>query len=101
MQRCSGADVLLAHSWDGKPLTREHGGPVRIIMPQYYLWKSAKWVKHIAFLDRDAPGSWEVRGYHNTGDPWKEKDRKSVVSGKSVSVRVDFGGRRILNKNKF
>ncbi len=66
-------DVLLAHSWEGAPITREHGGPVRIVMPQFYFWKSAKWVKHIAFLDRDAPGYWEVRGYHNTGDPWKEE----------------------------
>lgn len=66
-------DVIVAHSWEGAPLTREHGGPVRIIMPRYYLWKSAKWIKRIAFLDRDAPGFWEVRGYHNVGDPWKEE----------------------------
>ncbi|MBS4047245.1 MAG: sulfite oxidase-like oxidoreductase [Alphaproteobacteria bacterium] len=72
LEMFSAADVLLAHSWEGAPLTREHGGPVRIVMPQFYFWKSAKWVKHIAFLDRDAPGYWEVRGYHNTGDPWKE-----------------------------
>lgn len=72
LQMFAAGDVLLAHSWDGAPLTREHGGPVRIVMPQFYFWKSAKWVKHIAFLDRDAPGYWEVRGYHNTGDPWKE-----------------------------
>lgn len=65
-------DVLLAHSWEGAPLKREHGGPVRVVMPRWYFWKSAKWVKHIAFLDRDAPGYWEVRGYHNEGDPWKE-----------------------------
>lgn len=72
MEMFAAADVMLAHSWEGKPLTREHGGPVRVVMPQFYFWKSAKWVKHIAFLDRDAPGYWEVRGYHNTGDPWKE-----------------------------
>lgn len=72
MEMFSAPDVLLAHSWEGSPLTREHGGPVRIVMPQFYFWKSAKWIKHIAFLDRDAPGYWEVRGYHNTGDPWKE-----------------------------
>ncbi|WP_374631973.1 sulfite oxidase-like oxidoreductase [Ferrovibrio sp.] len=68
----SGPDVILAHSWEGSPLKREHGGPVRMLLPRWYLWKSAKWVKHIAFLDRDAPGYWEVRGYHNEGDPWKE-----------------------------
>lgn len=66
-------DVLLAHTWEGKPITREHGGPVRVIIPKLYLWKSAKWLKHITFLDEDAPGYWEVRGYHNNGDPWTEE----------------------------
>ncbi|MEK9967901.1 MAG: molybdopterin-dependent oxidoreductase, partial [Ferrovibrio sp.] len=73
LEMFSAPDVLLAHSWEGAPITREHGGPVRIVMPQFYFWKSAKWVKHIAFLDRDAPGYWEVRGYHNTGNPWREE----------------------------
>ncbi len=72
----SAPDVLVAHSWEGEPLTREHGGPARIIMPQFYLWKSAKWVRRIEFLAEDRPGFWEVRGYHNEGDPWKE-DRYS------------------------
>jgi DMSO/TMAO reductase YedYZ molybdopterin-dependent catalytic subunit len=67
------ADVLLAHSWEGKPLTREHGGPVRVVVPQWYFWKSAKWVNRIEFVARDRPGFWEVRGYHNEGDPWKEE----------------------------
>lgn len=66
-------DVLLAHSWEGEPLTREHGGPVRIIMPQYYFWKSPKWLRRIEFTNKDRPGFWEVRGYHNVGDPWKEE----------------------------
>lgn len=66
-------DVLIAHSWEGAPLTREHGGPVRIVMPRYYLWKSAKWVKRIEFRTADQPGFWEVRGYHNEGDPWTEQ----------------------------
>lgn len=66
-------DVLIAHSWNGQPLERKHGGPVRPIIPKLYFWKSAKWVKHITFLDKDAPGFWEVRGYHNHGDPWKEE----------------------------
>jgi len=73
LEHFAAPNVLLAHSWEGKPLTREHGGPVRVIVPRYYFWKSAKWVKHIAFLDRDAPGYWEVRGYHNVGDPWTEE----------------------------
>lgn len=66
-------DVLLAHSWEGGLLTREHGGPVRVVMPQYYFWKSAKWLRRIEFCEQDRPGFWEVRGYHNTGDPWKEE----------------------------
>lgn len=66
------ADVLLAHSWEGEPLTRPHGGPVRVVIPQYYFWKSAKWVRRIEFSREDKPGFWEVRGYHNVGDPWKE-----------------------------
>ncbi|MFN3075279.1 MAG: sulfite oxidase-like oxidoreductase [Alphaproteobacteria bacterium] len=66
-------DVILAHSWQGKPLTVEHGGPVRPIVPKLYLWKSAKWLRHILFTEKDAPGYWEVRGYHNNGDPWTEE----------------------------
>lgn len=66
-------DVLLAHSWEGKPLTRDHGAPVRIIIPKWYLWKSAKWLKRIEFISEDKSGFWEERGYHNEGDPWKEE----------------------------
>ncbi len=66
-------DVLLAHSWEGKSIPREHGGPVRIILPKLYLWKSAKWVTRIEYVPRDRPGFWEVRGYHNHGDPWTEE----------------------------
>jgi DMSO/TMAO reductase YedYZ molybdopterin-dependent catalytic subunit len=66
-------DVLLAHSWQGKPLPREHGGPVRVVVPRLYFWKSAKWVKRIEFIARDRPGFWEERGYHDRGDPWAEQ----------------------------
>jgi DMSO/TMAO reductase YedYZ molybdopterin-dependent catalytic subunit len=66
-------DVLLAHSWEGKPLSREHGGPVRVVVPHWYFWKSAKWVNRIEFVAEDRPGFWETRGYHNEGDPWKEE----------------------------
>jgi DMSO/TMAO reductase YedYZ molybdopterin-dependent catalytic subunit len=66
-------DALLAHSWSGMPLAAEHGGPVRLVVPHLYFWKSAKWLKAIEFLDKDAPGFWEVRGYHNRGDPWAEQ----------------------------
>lgn len=66
-------DVLLAHSWEGRPLTRQHGGPVRVVIPQLYFWKSPKWVTRIEVLAVDRPGFWEVRGYHNNGDPWREE----------------------------
>ncbi len=66
-------DVLLAHTWEGKPLSREHGGPVRAIVPKLYFWKSAKWLQRIEFAASDQPGFWEVRGYHNYGDPWEEQ----------------------------
>ncbi len=67
------ADVLLAHSWEGKPITKEHGGPVRVIVPKLYFWKSAKWVNRMEFIAADRPGFWEERGYHNEGDPWTEQ----------------------------
>ncbi|MBW7970766.1 sulfite oxidase-like oxidoreductase [Bradyrhizobium sp. BR 10289] len=66
-------DALLAHSWSGQPLTAEHGGPVRLVVPHLYFWKSAKWLQAIEFVTEDAPGFWEVRGYHNRGDPWAEQ----------------------------
>jgi DMSO/TMAO reductase YedYZ molybdopterin-dependent catalytic subunit len=66
-------DVLLATHWQGEPLTREHGGPVRVVVPRHYFWKSAKWVSRIHFAAEDKPGFWEVRGYHNFADPWEEQ----------------------------
>jgi len=67
------ADAILAHSWEGKPLTREHGGPVRLVVPHLYFWKSAKWLSRIHFLDRNRPGFWERNGYNDRGDPWAEE----------------------------
>lgn len=64
---------LLAYQVDKKYLNIEHGGPVRLLIPQLYFWKSAKWLKKIEFLAKDQPGFWETRGYHNHGDPWKEE----------------------------
>jgi DMSO/TMAO reductase YedYZ molybdopterin-dependent catalytic subunit len=66
-------DALLAHSWEGAPLTTAHGGPVRLIIPHLYFWKSAKWLKRIELRVRDEPGLWEANGYHNRGDPWQEQ----------------------------
>ena len=66
-------DVLFAHSHDGRPLSPEHGGPMRLVVPKRYGWKSAKWVNGLEFMAQDAPGFWEMRGYHMEGDPWKEE----------------------------
>jgi DMSO/TMAO reductase YedYZ molybdopterin-dependent catalytic subunit len=69
-------DVLVVHQADGKPLTLEHGGPARVITPQLYAWKGAKWVKRIELMEEDRRGFWEERGYSNTAYPWRN-DRYS------------------------
>lgn len=63
-------DALLCDLHDGEPLDADHGGPVRLIVPRLYAWKSAKWLKRLTFLADDAPGYWEQVGYHLHGDPW-------------------------------
>lgn len=73
LEHCLDDDVLVATKFGGEPVTREHGGPARIIIPKLYAWKGAKFVKSITFLAEDRLGFWEVRGYHNIGDPWKEE----------------------------
>ncbi len=65
--------VLLATHHDGEPLSPEHGGPLRLIVPQLYAWKSCKWVVEIEFMAEDRLGFWELRGYNNEADPWKEQ----------------------------
>jgi DMSO/TMAO reductase YedYZ molybdopterin-dependent catalytic subunit len=69
-------DVLLVHTAEGKPLTKEHGGPVRMITPQLYAWKGAKWINRIEFMTSNRLGFWEERGYSNTAYPWRN-DRYS------------------------
>ena len=64
-------DVLLAHTVEGKPLPKAHGGPVRVITPQLYAWKGSKWIKRIEFLRGNRLGFWEERGYSNTAYPWR------------------------------
>ncbi|HJZ78637.1 MAG TPA: molybdopterin-dependent oxidoreductase [Vicinamibacterales bacterium] len=70
LNRALDDDVLLVHTWEGKPLPPEHGGPVRIITPKLYAWKGAKWIRKIEFLEHDRKGFWEVRGYSNSAEPW-------------------------------
>ena len=64
---------LIALKHDGEPLTPEHGGPARLLVPHLYFWKSAKWVRGLTLLDMDVPGFWEQNGYHMRGDPWTEE----------------------------
>ncbi|MDG6102376.1 sulfite oxidase-like oxidoreductase [Dactylosporangium aurantiacum] len=92
----SAADFVMAHSYDGyttnlpledlldgkawvayryddEPLTPEHGGPARLLVPHLYFWKSAKWVHGLRLMLQDEPGFWEAAGYHDYGDPWREQ----------------------------
>lgn len=66
-------DGILATAWEGQPLTRDHGGPMRLVIPHLYFWKSAKWLRRIEFLIGDQAGFWEKNGYHMLGDPWREQ----------------------------
>jgi DMSO/TMAO reductase YedYZ molybdopterin-dependent catalytic subunit len=68
-----GPGCLFAHTHNGQPLSAEHGGPMRLVVPSLYLWKSAKWVRGMEFMQREKPGFWETYGYHMHGDPWKEE----------------------------
>jgi DMSO/TMAO reductase YedYZ molybdopterin-dependent catalytic subunit len=67
------AEGLLAYRHDGAPLAREHGGPLRAVVPSLYAWKSCKWVVRVELLPREQLGFWELRGYHNDAEPWKEE----------------------------
>jgi len=80
---------LLALEHNGEPLTAEHGGPVRLVVPHLYFWKSAKWVRGFEFLEEDYPGFWEQNGYHMRGDPWAEQRY-----GRPDPVRMRRGPRR-------
>jgi DMSO/TMAO reductase YedYZ molybdopterin-dependent catalytic subunit len=66
-------DVLLADTYEGEPLTPDHGYPLRLIVPKRYFWKGPKWIRGLELLDRDQPGFWERYGYHNDADPWREE----------------------------
>lgn len=65
--------AFIAYEYDGKPLTPEHGGPARLVVPHLYFWKSAKWVRGFRVEERERLGFWESLGYHRRGDPWKEE----------------------------
>jgi DMSO/TMAO reductase YedYZ molybdopterin-dependent catalytic subunit len=65
--------AMIATHFDGQPVTPTHGGPARLLVPHLYFWKSAKWIRRIAFHEHDSPGFWESLGYHIHGDPWREQ----------------------------
>jgi DMSO/TMAO reductase YedYZ molybdopterin-dependent catalytic subunit len=69
----TGGQAMVATMADGAPLADEHGGPARMFVPHLYFWKSAKWVRRLTLSEKDVPGFWEVNGYNNVGDPWKEQ----------------------------
>ena len=66
-------DAIIAYAFDGQPIEDQHGGPVRVVVPHLYFWKSAKWVRSLELIAGDAPGFWERNGYHMYGDPFREQ----------------------------
>jgi DMSO/TMAO reductase YedYZ molybdopterin-dependent catalytic subunit len=69
----TGGKAWVVYEYDGEPLEPEHGGPVRMLVPHLYFWKSAKWVRALRLQAADEPGFWETNGYNNYGDPWREQ----------------------------
>ena len=69
----TGEQGMVATSYEGEPISADHGGPARLFVPHLYFWKSAKWVNALQFTEEDTAGFWELRGYHIYGDPWKEQ----------------------------
>jgi DMSO/TMAO reductase YedYZ molybdopterin-dependent catalytic subunit len=73
LEDLTGGKAWVVWEFDGNPLQREHGGPVRLLVPHLYFWKSAKWVTRLELMAEDRPGFWEQNGYHDRGDPWLEQ----------------------------
>ncbi len=73
LEDLTGAKAWVVTEHEGAPLPAEHGGPVRLLVPHLYLWKSAKWLAGLRVMDSEEPGFWEANGYHMRGDPWKEE----------------------------
>ena len=73
LEDVTGGKGWIVYYFGGPPLAPEHGGPARLLVPHLYFWKSAKWLRGLELLEHDEPGFWEIRGYHNYGDPWKEQ----------------------------
>ncbi len=73
LDHVTGGQAWVVSSFQGKPLPRDHGGPIRLLVPHLYFWKSAKWITRLTLLDHDERGFWEQNGYHDLGDPWREQ----------------------------
>jgi DMSO/TMAO reductase YedYZ molybdopterin-dependent catalytic subunit len=86
-------DVLLALKHDGSDLPADHGGPCRLVVPRLYFWKSAKWIRGFEFLDVDAPGFWEVNGYHLRADPWREERYSDQETNAMQRMRAEAARR--------
>jgi len=82
-------NVMLAYEYDGAPLPADHGGPLRSLMPDFYLWKSVKWLKKMTFMDKWERGFWETRGYHLRGDPWIEERYSSQERPKRRDHKIE------------
>ena len=87
-------DALLAYKHDGEDLPTEHGGPCRLVVPRLYFWKSAKWVPGFEFLDVNAPGFWEMNGYHLRADPWAEERYSAQETDAMQRMRTEAARRR-------
>ncbi|MCL4517837.1 MAG: sulfite oxidase-like oxidoreductase [Thaumarchaeota archaeon] len=87
-------DVLVAYGTMGKELPLEHGGPVRMLVPKRYFYKSAKWLRGIRLVEHDEPGFWEIRGYSNSADPWNEERYAGVSYADIVKNRLKAYARR-------
>ena len=86
-------DVVLALKHDGRDLTPDHGGPLRLVVPKLYFWKSAKWVRGFEFLDVNPPGFWEVNGYHMHADPWAEERYSDQETRAMQTMRAEAARR--------
>jgi DMSO/TMAO reductase YedYZ molybdopterin-dependent catalytic subunit len=84
----SGGKAWLVWTHEGKPLPVEHGGPVRLLVPHLYFWKSAKWITRLTLADKDSPGFWERNGYHDRGDPWFQQRYQGDCAGPRAGRRL-------------
>jgi DMSO/TMAO reductase YedYZ molybdopterin-dependent catalytic subunit len=82
-------EVVFALKHDGRALAPEHGGPMRLVVPKLYFWKSSKWLRALEFLDVNPPGFWEQNGYHMRGDPWTEERYSDEETRAMQHMRAD------------